>query len=102
MYVKTCLQGWCHSALKDLKPDNVLLRNTAQGTMAKVGDFGLSIKMAGNKTHVSGVRHGTPLYMAPEILRSERAAKAADVYAFGVMVWELLHGRTAWQQLMLM
>ncbi|KAL6753967.1 kinase-like domain-containing protein [Haematococcus lacustris] len=86
----------------DLKPDNVLLRNTAQGTMAKVGDFGLSIKMAGNKTHVSGVRHGTPLYMAPEILRSERAAKAADVYAFGVMVWELLHGRTAWQQLMLM
>ncbi|GFH23375.1 serine/threonine protein kinase [Haematococcus lacustris] len=50
----------------DLKPDNVLLRNTAQGTMAKVGDFGLSIKMAGNKTHVSGVRHGTPLYMAPE------------------------------------
>jgi len=86
----------------DLKPDNLLLRSTPQGMVAKLADFGMSIKMGGNQTHVSGVRHGTPLYIAPEVLREGRASKAADVYAFGVVCWELAHGRTAWDQLLRM
>ena len=45
----------------------------------QVADFGMSMNMSGNKTHVSGVRHGTPLYISPEILHNGKASKAADV-----------------------
>ena len=44
----------------------------------QVADFGLSMN-AGFGSHVSGVKHGTPLYMAPEILIDAKASKAADV-----------------------
>ena len=47
---------------------------------------------------MSGVRHGTPLYIPPEILANGKASKAADVYSFGVMMWEIFHGRTAWEE----
>ena len=40
----------------------------------------MSTNMSGNKTHVSGVRHGTPLYISPEILHNGQASKAADVW----------------------
>uniref|UniRef100_A0A7R9Z8R5 Protein kinase domain-containing protein n=1 Tax=Chlamydomonas euryale TaxID=1486919 RepID=A0A7R9Z8R5_9CHLO len=91
----------------DLKPDNVLLKacsNTASGNLtpgfvAKVGDFGMSMNMRGNVSHISGVRHGTPLYIAPEILKDGKASPAADVYSFGVILWELVHGKSAWQHL---
>ena len=53
---------------------------------------------AGQGSHISGVRHGTPLYISPEILNNGKASKAADVYSFGVLMWELGHGRTAWDQ----
>ena len=45
----------------------------------QVADFGMSMNMSDNKTHVSGVRHGTPLYISPEILHNGQASKAADV-----------------------
>ena len=45
----------------------------------QVADFGMSMNMSGNKSHVSGVRHGTPLYISPEILHNGKASKAADV-----------------------
>ncbi|KAG1672192.1 hypothetical protein FOA52_002892 [Chlamydomonas sp. UWO 241] len=94
----------------DLKPDNVLLKARggsasssslalAAGVVAKVGDFGMSMNMRGNASHISGVRHGTPLYIAPEILRDGKASPAADVYSFGVIMWELAHGVSAWQHL---
>ncbi|GAX77870.1 hypothetical protein CEUSTIGMA_g5312.t1 [Chlamydomonas eustigma] len=100
----------------DLKPDNVLLKNMPGSTsdaadckdvmspsspflfQAKIADFGLSKSMHASNTHVSGVRQGTPLYMAPEIMRDGRSSKAADVYSFGVMMWELFHGSTAYSQ----
>ncbi|GAX77871.1 hypothetical protein CEUSTIGMA_g5313.t1 [Chlamydomonas eustigma] len=108
----------------DLKPDNVLLKtcrsnstnsppdNGSNGNgmfngsvipyglsfQAKIADFGLSKSIHGNNTHVSGVKQGTPLYVAPEILREGRSSKAADVYSFGVMMWELYHGLTAYSQ----
>lgn len=77
----------------DLKPDNVLLRSSPQGMVAKVADFGLSVLMPANRSHLSGLRHGTPLYIAPEMVSHARVSKAADVYAYGVMMWELVHGR---------
>ena len=59
---------------------------------AQVADFGLSVRMAANQTHVSGQRHGTPLYAAPEVIRDAQISKAADVYSFGVMLWEMVGG----------
>jgi serine/threonine protein kinase len=60
----------------------------------------MSMNMSQNKTHVSGVRHGTPLYISPEILRNGKASKAADVFSFGVIMWEMMHGTLAWNQLL--
>jgi serine/threonine protein kinase len=62
----------------------------------QVADFGMSLNMSGKDTHVSGVRHGTPLYIPPEILKSGKASRAADVFSFGVILWELYHGVSAW------
>ena len=56
--------------------------------------------MQRGQTHVSGVEHGTAMYTAPEVLASGKASKAADVYAFGVLAWELLHQRSALQYLL--
>jgi serine/threonine protein kinase len=62
----------------------------------------MSMRLGANQTHVSNVHHGTPLYIAPEVLHKAQAARAADVYSFGVLLWELWHGRTAWEQLLRM
>jgi serine/threonine protein kinase len=66
----------------DLKAHNVLLRSTgseACGVIPKLADFGLSVKMGGNETHVSSLCQGTPTHMAPELLLSGRQSKASDV-----------------------
>ena len=42
----------------------------------------MSMNMSDNKTHVSGVRHGTPLYISPEILHNGKASKVADVLVY--------------------
>ncbi|GMH33731.1 hypothetical protein BSKO_01565 [Bryopsis sp. KO-2023] len=76
----------------DLKTNNVLLKETDQnrsGYIVKIADFGFSLKMQGSQTHVSNVQGGTPFYMAPEVLEHGSSSKAADVYAFGVILWEM-------------
>ncbi len=49
-----------------------------------------------NQTHVSGVRKGTPLYITPEVLQTGKSSLASDIYSFGILLWELYHGTTAW------
>ncbi|MBI3892165.1 MAG: serine/threonine protein kinase [Candidatus Wallbacteria bacterium] len=79
-------------AHRDLKPENVLL--TPDGT-AKLADFGLakSFESEGTLRTAEGVLMGTPGYMAPEAIQGSRAGSAADVYAVGVMLFEMLAGR---------
>jgi tetratricopeptide (TPR) repeat protein/tRNA A-37 threonylcarbamoyl transferase component Bud32 len=66
---------------RDLKPSNVLV---TQGRV-KLLDFGVS----GERQQISGLA-GTLFYMAPELLRGEPASEASDLYAFGVMCYEVL------------
>ncbi|KXZ56490.1 hypothetical protein GPECTOR_1g439 [Gonium pectorale] len=64
--------------------------------MAKVADFGLSVRLPGSATHASGNVQGTPAYTAPEVLIFGRVSRASDVYSFGMLLLELLRGIPLW------
>ena len=76
---------------RDLKPRNVLVCEAPEGAQVKVLDFGLAV--ARTDAAPSGVLLGTLLYMAPELFQDQPARVASDLYAVGVMAYELLVGR---------
>jgi DNA-binding winged helix-turn-helix (wHTH) protein len=73
---------------RDLKPANVVI--TAHGV--KVVDFGLAKATRTPNLTQDGAILGTPNYMAPEQVRGEEATPASDIYAFGVILREMLDG----------
>lgn len=78
---------------RDLKPGNIMLEDSSAGTHVSVTDFGLSRAFDAEDTIAPGVILGTPGYMAPEIMRGHTAGFPADVYAFGIVIYEMLTGR---------
>ena len=70
----------------DLKSQNVLINDD---WTVKLCDFGLSRYQSKFDSDNHG-KIGTPHWMAPEILRGEKYTAAADVYSFGVILWEML------------
>lgn len=78
---------------RDLKPENVLLDEEGH---VHLTDFGLSkIGVYGDETTTTMC--GTPEYMPPEIFRNESHGSEQDWWAFGVLTFELLEGRPAFQ-----
>lgn len=74
---------------RDLKPGNVMLDLPAGGV--KLTDFGVAALVDASRTR-TGVVLGTPLYMAPEQLAGASADARSDLYALGVLLYELLAG----------
>jgi protein phosphatase len=80
-------QGVMH---RDLKPANVLVH--LPGNVVKLADFGIARASDAAQTG-TGVVMGTPVYMAPEQLAGNAPTPATDLYALGVMLFQLLSGR---------
>ncbi len=74
---------------RDLKPENVFLTSTGS---VKLVDFGIA--RTGEVSHLTqaGFTIGTLPYMAPEQLRNEQPTRLVDVYAYGLVLYELLTG----------
>ena len=70
---------------RDLKSENIFLTADAH---IKLGDFGLSRQMDG--AALATTTCGTPFYMAPEQVRRDGYAQPADVWALGVVFYEML------------
>ncbi|KAJ8899933.1 hypothetical protein K2173_019638 [Erythroxylum novogranatense] len=77
---------------RDIKASNVLLD---QNFTPKVSDFGLSRMLRDDTSHVSTLVAGTIGYLAPEYAFSGRLSRKADVYGFGVLLLEIISGRSA-------
>ena len=80
----------CGIIHRDLKPQNILVTN---GGIVKIADFGIaSISSVAQVTKTDTIM-GSLHYLAPEIARGEKATPQSDIYALGIMFYELLVGQ---------
>jgi len=88
---------------RDFKPDNIMVSEASRGEMrVKVLDFGLS-KLVDRRMNSSlltqpGRLLGTPLYMAPEQVAGDEADERSDVYAAGLILYEMLAGERPFKE----
>jgi serine/threonine-protein kinase len=78
---------------RDLKPENIMVNEQDQ---IKLIDFGIAMKEEARRiTHVSmSPALGTPDYISPEQVKGQRGDQRSDIYALGVMLYEMLTGET--------
>jgi len=75
----------------DLKSNNIILTPGADGSIrAVIMDFGLARTIGAQSADVLA---GTPAYMAPELWKSGKPTVESDIYALGVVLWELISGK---------
>ncbi|HKV44323.1 MAG TPA: serine/threonine-protein kinase [bacterium] len=87
--------AYCHQHRvyhRDLKPENILV---SEGDRVTIIDFGIALLEGAPRVTWRGFSGlvGTPEYMAPEQIQGERGGPETDVYALGVILYELLAGR---------
>ncbi|ELP92551.1 tyrosine protein kinase, putative [Entamoeba invadens IP1] len=87
---------------RDIKPDNflVLSLDVNEKVNAKLTDFGSSRNvnmLQTNMTFTKGI--GTPIYMAPEILKQEKYKKSADIYSFAMTMFECFRWKDAYDKI---
>jgi eukaryotic-like serine/threonine-protein kinase len=82
---------------RDLKPENVFLIETARGPLVKLLDFGIAkligAEKSGRPQTRAGMLIGTPEYMAPEQCMGQEIDTRTDVYALGIIMFEMFTGR---------
>ena len=85
---------------RDLKPANVMVETSDSGEeVARIVDFGIAVlrdpdeTIAGGKLTSTGQILGTPLYMAPEQAKGDAFDHRVDLFALGVIVYEMLSGK---------
>jgi len=83
LHIKRIIHG-------DVKSENLIL--AANGSV-KLIDFGFARWESGS----AGEKQGTPCFMAPEIIRGEPASVSADIWAFGIMLFEMCTGYVPYQ-----
>lgn len=76
---------------RDVKPENVLI---SDGGEVKIADFGLVRAVAAAGITSASVILGTAAYLSPEQVRDGKATPGSDVYALGIVTYELLTGQT--------
>ena len=87
-------QGIVH---RDIKPENIVISPVeGHGEQVRILDFGLA-KLRDENSVTSGLAVGTPGYMAPEQTIGEKVDERADLYATGIILFELMAGRKPFQ-----
>jgi hypothetical protein len=81
---------------RDVKPHNILI--DADKGSALLSDFGIAKATQGDsEVTATGMAIGTPAYMAPEQIDNSAVDGRADLYSLGVVGWEMLSGKRAWE-----
>ncbi len=84
--------GHAHAAgiiHRDLKPENIMITPTGE---LKLMDFGIARIIENPKMTSTGQILGSPAFMAPELVRGEEAGKPADIFALGILLYQLTVG----------
>jgi eukaryotic-like serine/threonine-protein kinase len=106
--VRQLLHGLEHAHNKglihrDLKPENVLVEHTSEGEVPRIVDFGIAVLRETGGTSeqrrltTAGTVLGTPMYMAPEQAQGFDVDPRVDLFALGVIVYEMLSGMSPFE-----
>ena len=83
---------------RDLKPDNIhISRGDNDSDRVKIVDFGLAKVIGSSKLTRAGMVFGTPHYMSPEQAAGEMVDHRADIYALGIVMYEMFTGKVPFE-----
>ncbi|MCB9653233.1 MAG: serine/threonine protein kinase [Deltaproteobacteria bacterium] len=80
---------------RDIKPSNILISKNGE---VKIMDFGIARDPGKSELTQIGLSVGTPAYMAPEQIRGDRIDFRTDVFALGIVLYEMLAGTKPWAE----